>query len=414
MNSKSRWGVVAGLLMAGSAWAAEGEQPFHAESFLRLGYDDNVTYAEDNKIDTFFIREEVTLSFDKTYETGFLGLRYRPTVDWYEDLGGDSETEWTHMVDLNWNQMLGRRLSLGVTEAFMKYDRSEVVDGDGVIRQANYGYSYNTVAGTLSAVLTPAVRLSGSVRNQILRYDEEEIARREDYDIMSYGLSLGSQAGKSTTVFVDGSVDDMTYDGSGDTQTVFLPGYGDYVDEIPNRDAMTYSAGVGVERIFSPNLMGRLRAGYMMKDMDAANQSDDDSPYGEASVTIIPAPTTRITLAGSYSLYQSGLDTYASQTRTTFSASLAHDLTAKITLSLIGNYYLSDYKAENAVDLVSSASVEDGSEDSASVGARVSYRINRNNWVDAGYSFSSFNSDFTGRSQDVQRNRVDVGWKVRM
>ncbi len=411
----SGWGVVAAVLTAGAiVMAAEGERPFHVENYLRLGYDDNVTYAERDKIDTFFIREELSLSFDKTYETGFLGLRYRPALDWYEDLGKDSETEWNHAVDVNWMQMLGRRISLAIAETFIQYDRSEVVDSDGVLRQPNYGYWYNTAAGTLTALLTPTLRLSGSLRYQIFRYDDNLIAEREDYDIWAYGVSLGTQVGKATTVYVDGTIEDITYDGSGKTQTVVVPGYrGQVVDVIPNRDATTYNVGLGVERVFSPNLLGRFRGGYTFKDMEAANQSDDDSPYGEAQVTIIPVPTTRLTLAAAYSLYQSGLQTFATQTRTTLSASLAHDLTSRITLSILGAYYQSDYDAENSVNLVKPEEVEDGSETSTSVGARISYRLDRNNWIDLGYSYSSFDSDLRLRDS-VDRNRFDVAWKIRL
>ncbi len=398
-----------------AAGAGEGERPFHVESFLRLGWDDNVTYAEENKVDTFYIREELALTFDKTYETGFLGLRYRPAIDWYENYGDDSKEEWTHAVDVNWMQMMGRRLSLQVAEAFFHYDRSEIVDSDGVLRQPNYGYMYNTAAGTLTAVLTPKLRVSGSLRHQLLRYVEDEIADREDYDIWSYGAQMGTQVGKSTTLFVDGSVDDISYEGSGKTQRVELPGYRDsFVEEIPNRDSITYNIGAGLERVFSPNLLGRLRGGYTYKDMDAALQSDDDSPYGEAQVTIIPVPTTRLTLSAAYSLYQSGLQTFANQTRTTLSANLAHDLTRRITVAIYAAYYQSDYDTKNAVDLVADeASVEDGSETSSSVGARVSYRVDNNNWIDLGYSFSDFSSDFRERV-GAQRNRVDVGWKIRL
>ncbi|MCX7818180.1 MAG: outer membrane beta-barrel protein [Kiritimatiellae bacterium] len=415
MKRMSGWGVVAAVMAAGAiAMAAEGERPFHVESYLRLGYDDNVTYAEQNKIDTFFIREELALSFDKTYETGFLGLRYRPALDWYEDLGRDSETEWTHAVDVNWLQMLGRRLSLAVAETFIQYDRSEVVDSDGVLRQPNYGYIYNTAAGTLTALLTPTLRLSGSLRHQLFRYDDQLIADREDYDIWAYGASLGTQLGKATTVYVDGTIEDIAYEGSGKTQTVVMPGYNrQIVDQIPNRDAVTYNVGLGVERVFSPNLLGRVRGGYTYKDMEAANQSDDDSPYGEAQVTIIPVPTTRLTLSAAYSLYQSGLQTFANQTRTTFSASLAHDLTSRITLSLLGAYYQSDYDAEDSVNLVPVAEVQDGTETSSSLGVRVSYRLDRNNWIDLGYSYSNFDSDFR-LAEGVDRNRYDVAWKIRL
>lgn len=416
MNTMTKWGGVVAGVCWGAMTMAQEELPFHVENFLRLGWDDNVTYAENDKLDTFFIREELSISFDQSYETGFLGLRYQPALDWYDDVGGDSQTEWTHAADINWTQMFGRNVSLTLSDAFAKYDRSEIVDSDGVLRQPNFGYTYNTAAGTLVVLVSPTLRLNGSVRYQILRYDDELIADREDYDIWSYGLSLGIQAGKSTMLFVDGSIEDITYDGSGKTQLVSVPGFADQViDTIPNRDAITYNVGLGLEQVFSPNLLGRLRAGYTLKEMDAANQSDEDSPYGEAQITILPAPTTRLTLAAAYSLYQSGLLTFANQSRTTFSASLAHDVTARITVSLNGRYYISDYDASTSVNLLDEGRVEDGTETASSFGARVSYCLDRrhSHWIEAGYTYSNFDSDYRYQSS-IQRNRVDIGWKFRL
>lgn len=413
MNSKLGMIVAVGILAGTAAGAAEGQNPFHVENSLRVGFDDNVTYAADDKIDSFYITDEIQLSLDNVYETGFLGLRYRPSVTWFEGLE-DDKADWTHAADITWNQQLSRTVSLTLQDAFMYYDRSDIVDADGALRQANYGYTYNSAVGGIGVVLTPKARLNATVRSQMLMYDDELLANREDYDIMAGGLSLGYQVGKQSTLFVDGSYEDMAYDGSGAVQEVFVPGYSETViQEVPNRDAQTLSIGLGYENVFSPNLLGRVRAGYSSKDLDAANVGNDDSPYGEISVTITPMPTTRLTLGAGYSMYQSGVATFASQRRTTLSAVLAHDITSKITLSLVGQYYQSDYDAETSVDLVDQNLVRNGTEDVMSAALRASYRVNRNNYVDAGYTYSQFESDFAGRVNS-ERNRVDLGWRIRI
>lgn len=414
MNSRMGGIVIAGLMAGGAAWAAEGQTPFHVENSLRVGYDDNVTYADTDKLDSFFITEQLTLSLDKVYEGGHVGLRYSPSLTWYEDLGGGSQSDWSHVADITWTHQLSRKLSLSLQDALFLYDRSDVMDADGTLRQANYGYLYNSPSLALNAILTPSTRLTGTVRNQMLRYDDELLAERDDYDTYAVGLSLGFQVGKSATLFVDGTYEDISYDGAGTTQEVFLPGYSkSIIREVPDRSAQTFSAGVGYENVFSPNLSGRVRAGYSGKNMDAANQADDSSPYGELSVTVSPVPTTRVTVSAAYSMYQSGLATFANQQRATFTANLAHDLTAEITLNLIGQYFTSEYNAENSVDLIEEASVTDGTEDAITAGARASYRVNRNNFVDVGYTYTKFSSDFTGRTE-ADRNRVDLGWRVRI
>jgi len=414
---KSMMGViVAAVVAAGSAaWAAEGENPFHVDNSLRLGYDDNVTYADTEKLDSFFITEEISLLMDQVYQTGFFGIRYRPALTWYEDIGDGSQSDWSHLADLTWSQRLGRKLTLSVQDSFVLYERSDVIDADGALRQANNSYIYNSASAALSVMLTPKLRLNGMGRYQIMRYDQELIALRDDFDIAAAGLTLGLQVGKSATVFVDGTYDDMSFDHAGEATTeVFMPGFsGSTVTEVPDRSAQTFSVGLGLENTFSPNLLGRIRAGYSAKEMDAANQADDSSPYGELAVTFAPKPTTRLTLTGSYSMYQSGVTTFANQQRTTLSANLAHDLTAKITLSLVAQYFISDYDSESSVDLVDASAVEDGSESAVTAGVRASFAVNKNNYVDVGYTYSQFDSDFTGRA-GAERNRVDVGWRIRI
>lgn len=414
MNKWLMWGVAAGMTMGAGAWAAEGQSPFHVENSLKLGYDDNVTLASDDKLDSAYLQNQITLTFDKTYENGFLQLRYDPSLTWYEDLGSRSEADWTHAASIIWNHQLSRRVGFTLNDSFMYLDRSDVVDADGTIRQANHTYTYNTASAALNLVLTPKSRLMVTGRNQIMRYDQDLIGNRDNYDIWAGGLSLGTQVGKKTTVFVDSGYEDMNYDGAGTAQEVFVPGTaGSVIGEVPDRGAQTVTVGLGVETIVSPNLMGRVRAGYMNKEFDAANTSSDDSPYGEVTVVIAPVPTTRLTLGASFSLYQSGLVTFSSQERATLSANLAQDLTSKITLSLIGQYYVSDYNADSSVAIVDAATVEDGGETAITLGARVSYRINRNNYVDAGYSFTKFDSDYAGRV-DAERNRFDLGWRIKI
>ena len=260
-------------------------------------------------------------------------------------------------------------------------------------------------------------RLRGDVmgRHQLLSYQEEDVGNAEDYTIYTVGLSLASIFAKSSSVFVDASYDDITYDGSGEMQDVSLPGEAGSVQsvEIPDRDASTYSAGLGVEHMFSPNLIGRLRAGYMFKDMQAAEQSNESSPYGEGTITVVPSPAFRVSLNANYSMYQSGLLSYANQQRTATTLSLSYDMTAKLMLSVAGSYYVSDYSADDAVDLVDPEQVGDGQEQAVTFAARLNYRVTRNNTIELGYAYTQLDSDFEGRV-DYGRNRYDVAWHIRL
>jgi hypothetical protein len=196
-----------------------------------------------------------------------------------------------------------------------------------------------------------------------------------------------------------------------------LPGLaaapGDDVSTIPDRGFQSLIAGVGVEQTFSPNLSGRATVGYMMKDLKAANAGDESSPYAEASATVSPSPDTSVTLAGGYSLYQSGILTYASQERASASLSVGHDLTTRLALRVAGSFINSEYKASSSVDTVAETSVRDGSEDIWVFSTRLVYRLDpaRRHSIEAGWSHTTLSSDLR---EEFDRNRYDAAWRIQL
>ena len=90
-------------------------------------------------------------------------------------------------------------------------------------------------------------------------------------------------------------------------------------------------------------------------------------------------------------------------------------MTARISLYLTGSYIDSQYKADQAVK--TAYGVRDGSEDAVQVSARATYKVNRSNWLEAGWEFTDLSSGLktdAGASirDSYDENRVDVGWKT--
>ena len=103
------------------------------------------------------------------------------------------------------------------------------------------------------------------------------------------------------------------------------------------------------------------------------------------------------------------MDSYLSQNRSYLALSMAHDFTAKLSFYVSGAYSLSAYEADYSLD----SAMGDADENAYMVSARLAYRINRINWLEAGWQYVQLDSDVLNRESYV-RNRFDVGWKLQL
>jgi len=169
-----------------------------------------------------------------------------------------------------------------------------------------------------------------------------------------------------------------------------------------------------VQQVFSPSLIGSLRAGYTMKDFNAAYADDSTAPYVSASATLLPSPKTRMTVGGSYSLYDADIYPYVSQTRTSVYGSIGQDITAKVDFYLSATYIMGEYEWDEVVDTVDAAAAPanyGGDDNTSQLSARMRYNFYRNNYLELGYQFTNVDSDVR---RDYDRNRYWVGWQTRL
>lgn len=390
--------IVIVLLLALAApvvWAASAESPIHLNNRLRLGYDDNIYQEDDNRDpnSSFRVIEELELLVNLNLERTYLGLRYRPTVIWYEDREPES-TDFLHNLDLNFSHNFSPNLVLSLADTLEAGQLPELYDDNYVVREKDDHY-HNSAIATLSYNLRPETRIDISGRHILFVYNDDSPAKENnDYTSLIGGLTLRQQLASRSTVMGDLRYQTLTYDEAG----------ADF-----NRDAETIFAGLGLEQNFNPAVIGSLRAGMENRMYDNDAFDDNTQPYGELSLTFLPTPATRITGAASYSIYESDVDAYMSQNRTYLSLSVAHDFTAKLSFYVSGAYSLSAYEADYSLD----NAMGDADENAYMVSARLAYQVNRINWIEAGWQYVQLDSDVLNRESYV-RNRVDVGWKIQL
>ena len=330
----------------------------------------------------------LNLNLPRTY----LGLRYRPTFAWFSDRENDDSDLW-HDLDLNLIQKFTPALSLSLNDTLRFSQLPELQDDNFVVRQDDDNY-YNSAQATLSYNVRPETRIDLSGRHILLRYTEDDHENDNYYSVVG-GLTLRQQLASRTTLLGDLRYQTLVYDEA---------------DAANNRDANSFFAGLGAEQTFNPKLIGSLRAGVEQRQYDADEYGDDSQPYGELSLTFLPSPATRLTGSASYSLYESDVSTFLSQNRTYLSLSLAHDFTAKLSFYASGAYSINSYESDNSLE----EGAVDADENSILVSARLSYRINRINWLETGVQYVKLDSDLVNR-ESYDRLRWDViGWKIQL
>lgn len=398
--------TVAGLLMALAApvFAASAESPVHMSNRLRLGYDDNVYQVDKDgstgldKTDSIRIVEELEMLVNLNMPRAYLGLRYRPSILWYADREPE-DTDFLHDLDLNFAYTFSPLLSLSLNDTLRASQLPELQDENYIVREDDDNM-YNSAMATLSYNLRPETRLDLSGRLITLVYSSDSEAKDNgDYYSAVGGLTLRQQLASRTTLLGDLRYQTLVYNEA---------------DEAHNRDAETIFAGLGAEQTFSPQMMGSLRAGMESRMYDNDFYDDNTSPYGEVSMTFLPTPATRLTTAASYSIYESDVANYLSQDRLYLSLSLAHDFTAKLSFYASGAYSLNAYDADYALASdPATPALGDADETSFLLSARLAYRVNRINWLEAGVQYVALDSDIETR-ESYDRTRFDIGWKIQL
>ncbi len=390
--------LVAGTLAQG-AWAEDVASTFQAKNRLRFEYDDNIYERNADQQDSLKIVEEIEFLVNLNLQQTFIGLRWRPTFVWWSERDPD-DTDFHNDLDFILNHNFSPRVSLALKDTLRLAEQPDQIDRGTTVRERD-DYLYNVTDGQLAVLLTPATRLEGGGRYTLLRYERDEVAEREDYDIVAGGVNLRREFASSLAVAGELRYEETSYDG-------------------PDRGSESTYAGVGLEHMFSPSLVAQLRGGAQMKSFNDADIDDETAPYADGTVTVLPSPATRLTAGVGYSLFEADVFPYANQERLLFFLSAAHDLTARLTLYAAGSYQMGTYNADQVIDPTAALgvdedgnpiTVQDGDEVVTQLSLRGSWKINRSNWLELGWQYLNLESDLR---EDYDRNRIEIGWRTQI
>jgi len=393
MNSfkQAAAGVALGVLAAGVSLGQGGKSHWQVNNNLRLEYDDNVYQAHTNKTASLKILDQLEGIYNLNLNNTFLSVRYRPTFTWWENREAARTDFLQHEASVVLNQVFSRRLSLSLMDTFNHALQPELLDRNNARVQENQDFNANSANGTLTLALSQQTFLDVAGRYYLLNYNNDVLSNL-NYRVWTGGLSLRHQLSGMTTISADGRYEDTSYSGI-------------------NRGAQSVFLGAGIEKTFTARLLGSLNGGVQAKTFNAGGLASKNAPYGNVSLTYLPTALIRCTVGAGYSLYETDIYPYANQERLTGFASVAYDITSRLSLYLSGALTRGQYNEKYIVSggPVVTNTIEEinGSDLILQTSARLTYRLNRSNWLGIGYGYTALTSDLR---EDFDRNQYDVNW----
>ena len=385
--------LATGLALSGTtSFAAEGsELPLQVVNRARVEFDDNVNEEKSDEDSSVNLIEELEILFQANGENTFFGLRYLPSFIWYSDRE-DDDTDLHHSFDASLRHAFNPNTELNLKQVLRFAELPELVEDDVTIRQNN-DYLYSSSHIGLGVRVNPRFGIDLEGRHEILSYDDSNVADRNDYDKTTGGANLNYFLSQLSTLSAEGRYSKA-----------------DYEDEV--RSFSSVQGGLGLNNQLTKTVNLNLRGGAEVREYDDVDIDDSTDPYVSAGLNLAPNDGTSINLGAGYSLAQSPVSRFVSQGRASVQAGISYDVTGRLTANLSGSYATGDFKEEDGVAAeTATTDAREGTEDVLRLSARVTYEVNKSNYLEAGWQYVDLASEIREESE-YTRNRASLGWKT--
>lgn len=386
------------LLVGGQAMAQDNAvDPWSVSATLGSQFSDNRDGSDTNKesnVDVF-----LTPRADLRWRQGertLLDVFVMPSVKWHsnprseESGNAQNDAELFGAAGVDFAHRIVPRLGIKAGDTLNYTDDPEVTQSGATVRQSASHWLNNTYGG-LDVAITEKINglVNGSMTTK--RYTDEAVADDQDEDTYRGDTSLKYKMGLGYSLFGIIGITDFNAQSSG-------------VGER-DRGSQILAYGAGVERVFSPDVSGRIQAGYQTADFDDESVDSEDTFNGSLELLFRAASPTRFRIGAAYGYYEPNVRPYSIQTLKAVSGAVEHDiLPDRLVLTLNGQY------SEGEYDRVSD-DLPGGTDKLGTIGISGRYIINRNWSVRTGYTFEKWDSDVR---ESFDRNLVDVGVTARL
>jgi len=381
---------IAALMVAGVSFAQQ-ERVIRISNSLRVAYDDNI-YQDQAQEESSEIVDVLNingkLNFSSRSDAVF---SYQPEVRYRFD--GDPKTITLQDAYAKFSHALSPTAFLVLSDRF-RYQLKDAQAGN--VSRTDANYIENNVMGSLDLSVGEESQIKLGGGYELRQWDDdfygETLGNNYDqYSASASGFRSFNQEITQGMLGVDYT--DVEYDGS--------------------RGSMDYiTVMTGVDHVFNPNVTGFGRVGASFGNIDTATGDDETAtPYLDTGINYSASDRTTFNGGIGYSIARADNSVYNAQDQLRVSLGIRHDLTAKINIASTLAYTMGSYDGSYAVDnMWVGLDVEDAYVEWT---IRGSYQINRNNFVEIGYEFAERSID-NGGLTEWDRNRVDLGWRLRL
>ncbi len=385
--------LVMGFLMVSAGVIAQerASDPWSISTGVGVQYTDNRDGVANDKESNFDVNGEVRGDLRwRDGERTLLNLFLAPSVKWHsnprstEEGNPQNDQELYGVAGVDFKHMVTPRVNVDMADTVTYTDDPDITVGGTSVRQSA-NYWLNAAKVGLTTEVVPKVGTYVMGESVIKRYTEGDVADEQDEDTLKGEAYLKYLMGAGVNLFGMVGITDFSNE-----------------SKVRERGFLVMTYALGAEKVFSPDLTGKVMGGYQTAEYDESDMDSQDTVYGSAEVTLRAASPTRIRLGTMYGFFAPYVRPYSVQKLTSVWGAVDHDVTARLTVTLQGQYSDGDYDEEGE-DLP-------GGSDTLGTGTlRGNFKVNRMWSLTGAYTYENWDSDVR---ESFDRNTVDLGVKA--
>jgi hypothetical protein len=359
------------------------KRPFTVTALIRGEYDDNINTSNSNKQSSWKIVGEPSIIYNKKQDNTSYAARYTASAAYFFDRPGD-EIDLSHELYGRIKHQFSDRVGIDLRDRLRITQEPQILDAPGsVYIRSNNDYIYNAFDGDLAIQWTPKFGTISGYGNDIWDYDDKDTSRFEDRMVHKGKHEFRFLVVPTTNLIVGGLVN-----------------YNDYWNV--NRDFISYTALGGVDHDLTRQVTIGVRAGYTHTDFIKGGSYN--SPYGQVLLNWEIGANSSINASYSHAMATTSLNTYYAREADTVTLGGRYQWTPKFSTRAQGIATFGEHKSEFKIGQPTITKIR---EDVYGVDVGLNYEVNKNLELEAGYIYTTVDSNI--KFNEYDRNRVYFG-----